>query len=120
MIVLDVHEILSPAHHIIFMEHIPNGELFDVLASPEPSVAGKPLSEGTSRRILQDVISGMAECYRYGVTHRDLKPEPGREFIRTELGQACQSVRASIMCGRKGEVLRWLVPVPSNPLSGHG
>ncbi|CAE7751397.1 CIPK11 [Symbiodinium sp. CCMP2456] len=75
MIVLDVHEILSPAHHIIFMEHIPNGELFDVLASPEPSVAGKPLSEGTSRRILHDVISGMAECYRYGVTHRDLKPE---------------------------------------------
>ena len=76
MIVLDVHELFSPAHHIIFMEHIPNGELFDVLASPEPSVAGKPLSEGTSRRILQDVISGMAECYRYGVTHRDLKPEP--------------------------------------------
>ncbi|CAE7236269.1 CIPK20 [Symbiodinium pilosum] len=75
MIVLDVHELFSPAHHIIFMEHIPNGELFDVLASPEPSVAGKPLSEGTSRRILQDVISGMAECYRYGVTHRDLKPE---------------------------------------------
>ncbi|CAE7258949.1 CIPK11 [Symbiodinium necroappetens] len=75
MIVLDVHETLSPAHHIIFMEHIPNGELFDVLASPEESVAGKPLSEGTSRRILHDVISGMAECYRYGVTHRDLKPE---------------------------------------------
>mmetsp|Transcript_54998 Transcript_54998/g.103032 ORF Transcript_54998/g.103032 Transcript_54998/m.103032 type:complete len:389 (-) Transcript_54998:58-1224(-) len=74
-IVLDVQEKFSPAHHIIFMEHIPNGELFDVLASPEPSVAGKPLSEGTSRRILQDVISGMAECYRYGVTHRDLKPE---------------------------------------------
>ena len=87
MIVLDVHETLSPAHHIIFMEHIPNGELFDVLASPEESVAGKPLSEGTSRRILHDVISGMAECYRYGVTHRDLKPEPGPEFIRTLLGQ---------------------------------
>ena len=80
MIVLDVHAHLSPAHHIIFMEHIPNGELFDVLASPEPSVAGKPLSEGTSRRILRDVISGMAECYRFGVTHRDLKPEPEPDF----------------------------------------
>ena len=55
------------------MEHIPNGELFDVLASQEPSVAGKPLAEGTSRRILRDVISGMAECYRFGVMHRDLK-----------------------------------------------
>jgi len=75
LIVLNVHEIFAPAHHIIFMEHIPNGELFDVLASPEPSVAGKPLAEGTSRRILRDVISGMAECYRFGVTHRDLKPE---------------------------------------------
>ena len=71
--VLNVHEIFAPAHHIIFMEHIPNGELFDVLASQEPSVAGKPLAEGTSRRILRDVISGMAECYRFGVTHRDLK-----------------------------------------------
>ena len=69
--VLNVHEIFAPAHHIIFMEHIPNGELFDVLASQEPSVAGKPLAEGTSRRILRDVISGMAECYRFGVTHRD-------------------------------------------------
>lgn len=75
LIVLNVHEIFAPAHHIIFMEHIPNGELFDVLASQEPSVAGKPLAEGTSRRILRDVISGMAECYRFGVTHRDLKPE---------------------------------------------
>lgn len=74
--VLNVHEIFAPAHHIIFMEHIPNGELFDVLASPEPSVAGKPLAEGTSRRILRDVISGMAECYRFGVTHRDLKWQP--------------------------------------------
>ncbi|CAJ1454026.1 unnamed protein product, partial [Effrenium voratum] len=75
LIVLNVHGIFAPAHHIIFMEHIPNGELFDVLASQEPSVAGKPLNEGTSRRFLKDIISGMAECYRYGVTHRDLKPE---------------------------------------------
>jgi len=75
MIVLDVSSHFSPAHHIIFMEHIPNGEMFELLASQEPSVAGRPVSEGTSRRFLHDVINGMAECYKFGVTHRDLKPE---------------------------------------------
>mmetsp|Transcript_55359 Transcript_55359/g.132063 ORF Transcript_55359/g.132063 Transcript_55359/m.132063 type:complete len:410 (-) Transcript_55359:5-1234(-) len=75
MIVLNVKEHFPFCAHIIFMEHVPNGELFDFIASPEPAVAGKPVSEGTSRRFLHDVISGMAECYRCGVTHRDLKPE---------------------------------------------
>merc|ERR550539_1137364 len=65
----------SPAKHIIIMEYIPNGELFDFINSPEPMVKGKPVSEGTSRRFLHDVISGMAECYKFGITHRDLKPE---------------------------------------------
>lgn len=75
MIVLDVEAAFPYAKHIIFMEHVPNGELFDFIASAEPSVAGQPVSEGTCRRFLQDVICGMAECYRYGVAHRDLKPE---------------------------------------------
>lgn len=73
--VLNVGAQFPHAKHIIFMEHIPNGELFDLLASGEPSVAGKPVSEGTSRRFLHDIIQGMAECYKFGVTHRDLKPE---------------------------------------------
>lgn len=72
---MDINEYFSPAQHIIMMELVPNGELFDLLASPEPSVASKPVSEGTSRRFLHDVINGMAECYRFGITHRDLKPE---------------------------------------------
>jgi serine/threonine protein kinase len=75
MIVLNVQGHLAPAHHIIFMEHVPNGELFELLSSQEPSAAGKPLSEGTIRRFLRDLIHGMAECYRFGITHRDLKPE---------------------------------------------
>jgi serine/threonine protein kinase len=57
------------------MENVPNGELFELLASAEPSVAGKPVSEGTMRRFLRNIIDGMAECYRCGITHRDLKPE---------------------------------------------
>jgi serine/threonine protein kinase len=75
MIVLDVYNHFSPAHSIIVMEHIPNGELFEMLASQEPSVAGQPVSDGTSRRFVRDIVSGMAECYRFGINHRDLKPE---------------------------------------------
>jgi len=75
MLVLDVQSHFAPAHHVIFMEHVPNGELFELLSSEEPGVAGKPVSEGTMRRFLHDVIHGMAECYRHGITHRDLKPE---------------------------------------------
>jgi len=74
LLVLNCNGQFPPAHHIIFMEQVPNGELFDFVASPEPNV-GRSVSEGTSRRFLHDVISGMAECYRFGLTHRDLKPE---------------------------------------------
>jgi len=59
-----------PAEHIICMELVPNGELFDFIDQ-----LSSPASEGTSRRFLHDVIAGMAECCRSGLTHRDLKPE---------------------------------------------
>jgi len=75
MIVLDISEHFAPAKHMIIMEHVPNGELFELISSQESSVSGKPVSEGTSRRFLRDMINGMAECYRFGITHRDLKPE---------------------------------------------
>lgn len=97
LVVLNVRDKFSPAHHMILMEHVPNGELFEFIASGELAVAGKPVSEGTSRRFLQDVISGMAECYRFGITHRDLKPEnlllgeDGRIVI-IDLGHAKRAV----------------------------
>lgn len=75
MILKNISTHFHPAHHVIFMEHVPNGELFEFLASQEPSVRDKSVSEGTSRRFMRDIISGMAECYSHGVTHRDLKPE---------------------------------------------
>jgi len=74
-IVLDVHAHFAPAHHIIIMEHVPNGELFSLLTSQETAVVGKPVSEGSSRRFLHDIINGVAECYMHGISHRDLKPE---------------------------------------------
>jgi len=75
MLVLNCGRQFKPAQHIIFMELIPNGELFNLLVSSDRNVIGRPVSEGTSRRFLHDVIIGMAECYRFGLTHRDLKPE---------------------------------------------
>jgi serine/threonine protein kinase len=75
MIVMDVQRHFAPAHHMIIMENIPNGELFELLASDDSAAPGRPLNEGTTRRFLHDVIHGMAQCYRYGVTHRDLKPD---------------------------------------------
>jgi serine/threonine protein kinase len=69
MIVRNAGKHFGPAQDLLIMEHIPNGELFDLLASREP------VSAGTSRRLLRDVISGMAACYRSGVSHRNLKPE---------------------------------------------
>eukprot|EP00929_Paragymnodinium_shiwhaense_P112037 TRINITY_DN80291_c0_g1_i1.p1 TRINITY_DN80291_c0_g1~~TRINITY_DN80291_c0_g1_i1.p1 ORF type:complete len:444 (-),score=88.83 TRINITY_DN80291_c0_g1_i1:81-1271(-) len=72
-VVSDVGSLFSPAVHMIMMEFVPNGELFEILAAP--TVAEVPVSQGTARRFIRDVIAGMAECYRFGVTHRDLKPE---------------------------------------------
>jgi len=75
MLVLNCKGQFPPAQHIIIMEQVPNGELFDFVASGEHGVSGKSVSDGTSRRFLHDVVHGMAECYRFGLTHRDLKPE---------------------------------------------
>lgn len=112
MIVLDVNENFAPANHIILMENVPNGELFELLASQESSVAGKPVSEGTMRRFLRDLIRGMAECYRFGITHRDLKPEnllinEEGTIVIIDLGHAKRGEAAPISLNR-------------NPSSGPG
>jgi len=70
MLVLNCACQFRPAQHIIFMELVPNGDMYDFIDQLK-----SPVSNGTSRRFLHDVISGMAECYRSGLTHRDLKPE---------------------------------------------
>ena len=60
----------NPARHIVVMEAIPNGELFDFITAE-----GTALSEGTMRRLVHGLINGMAELCKYGITHRDLKPD---------------------------------------------
>jgi len=70
-ILKDIGTLFQHAHHVIFMDLLPNGELFEFLLAA-PTTA---MSVGTCRRFLQDIIQGMAQCYRSGITHRDLKPE---------------------------------------------
>ena len=61
----------DPARHIVVMEAIPNGELFDLITAEAAA-----LSDGTMRRLVHDIINGMSELCKCGITHRDLKP-PG-------------------------------------------
>jgi len=76
MIVLGVERHFSPACDILFMEYVPNGELFDMIVPVDEVVQqGVSLSASTCRRFMWDIIRGMAQCYRVGLTHRDLKPE---------------------------------------------
>lgn len=70
MILSNVRDHFRFAHHVVFMEEVPHGELFDLIAAP-----GTVLSEGTSRRLVCDIIRGMAASYTAGVGHRDLKPD---------------------------------------------
>mmetsp|Transcript_33761 Transcript_33761/g.78027 ORF Transcript_33761/g.78027 Transcript_33761/m.78027 type:complete len:658 (+) Transcript_33761:46-2019(+) len=60
----------DPARHIVVMEAIPNGELFDLITAEAAA-----LSDGTMRRLVHDIVNGMAELCKYGITHRDLKPD---------------------------------------------
>jgi serine/threonine protein kinase len=111
LIILAARSHFAPAHSVIIMEHVPNGELFEMLASQEPSIADWPVSEGTSRRFLHDIINGMAECYRFGITHRDLKPE---NLLINEQGNI---VIIDLGHAKRGEPLKRLDSSPSeNPL----
>lgn len=60
----------DPARHIVVMEAIPNGELFDLITAEAAA-----LSDGTMRRLVHDIINGMSELCKCGITHRDLKPD---------------------------------------------
>ncbi|CAL1158747.1 unnamed protein product [Cladocopium goreaui] len=60
----------NPARHIVVMEAIPNGELFDLITAE-----GQAMTDGTMRRLVHGIINGMAELCKYGITHRDLKPD---------------------------------------------
>jgi len=65
---------LRPACHIIVMDFVPYGELFDLVVGRTADPLGA-LSEGTMRRFMHDLIDGLHELTVNGIAHRDLKPE---------------------------------------------
>ena len=51
------------------MEYVSGGELFEYIVNKSR------LSERETRKLFQQLISGVDYCHRHGVVHRDLKPE---------------------------------------------
>ncbi|KAH7648179.1 hypothetical protein FG379_000103 [Cryptosporidium bovis] len=68
--IIRLYEVLdTPTDIYMIMEYVKGGELFDYILQK-----GR-LSEDESRRLFQQLISGMEYCYLNGICHRDLKPE---------------------------------------------
>ncbi|MEE6458105.1 hypothetical protein FKM82_000177 [Ascaphus truei] len=61
--------ISTPTDIFMVMEYVAGGELFDYICKN-----GK-LDEKESRRLFQQILSGVDYCHRHMVVHRDLKPE---------------------------------------------
>lgn len=68
--IIRLYEVIdTPSDIYIIMEYVTGGELFDYITQK-----GR-ISEDESRRLFQQIISGMEYCYINRICHRDLKPE---------------------------------------------
>ena len=68
--VIRMYELIdSPTELFMIMEYVSGGELFDYI------VHKVRLRESESRRLFQQIISGVEFCHSHMVCHRDLKPE---------------------------------------------
>ncbi|KAK2912006.1 hypothetical protein QQF64_027889 [Cirrhinus molitorella] len=68
--IIKLYQVIStPTDIFMVMEYVSGGELFDYICKN-----GK-LDEKESRRLFQQIISGVDYCHRHMVVHRDLKPE---------------------------------------------
>ncbi|KAH8741219.1 hypothetical protein FG386_000126 [Cryptosporidium ryanae] len=68
--IIRLYEVIdTPTDIYMIMEYVKGGELFDYILQK-----GR-LSDDESRRLFQQLISGMEYCYLNGICHRDLKPE---------------------------------------------
>ncbi|EEA05749.1 5'-AMP-activated protein kinase catalytic subunit alpha-1, putative [Cryptosporidium muris RN66] len=68
--IIRLYEVIdTPSDIFMVMEYINGGELFDYI------VQKGRLNENESRRLFQQLISGIEYCYINRICHRDLKPE---------------------------------------------
>ncbi len=71
-IVSFIHAFSTPAHHILVLEHIGGGELFDLVSSPE---SHSRLDEPVLRRIFGELCRAAGWMHAVGLVHRDIKLE---------------------------------------------
>ncbi|EGC29439.1 hypothetical protein DICPUDRAFT_58802 [Dictyostelium purpureum] len=68
--IIKLYEVIETTTDIFMvMEYVTGGELFEYI------VKNGKLSEDESRRLFQQMISGVDYCHHHMVVHRDLKPE---------------------------------------------
>ncbi|KAI0093832.1 kinase-like domain-containing protein [Irpex rosettiformis] len=71
-IVAYIHAFSTPSHHILVLEHVAGGELFDLVSSQEIHAR---LSEPLLRRIFGELCRAVAWMHAVGLIHRDIKLE---------------------------------------------
>ncbi|EGG21468.1 putative protein serine/threonine kinase [Cavenderia fasciculata] len=68
--IIKLYEVIeTPTDIFMIIEYVTGGELFEYI------VKNGKLSEDESRRLFQQMISGVEYCHHHMVVHRDLKPE---------------------------------------------
>uniref|UniRef100_A0A452H7H3 5'-AMP-activated protein kinase catalytic subunit alpha-1 n=3 Tax=Gopherus TaxID=38771 RepID=A0A452H7H3_9SAUR len=68
--IIKLYQVIStPSDIFMVMEYVSGGELFDYICK------NGRLDEKESRRLFQQILSGVDYCHRHMVVHRDLKPE---------------------------------------------
>ena len=69
--VCSLHETVSCTHHLfIVVEYCSRNDLLAFIRAEN----GKQLPEDTVRKIMQQIVSGVAHIHQQGYIHRDLKP----------------------------------------------
>ncbi|KAM6306645.1 5'-AMP-activated protein kinase catalytic subunit alpha-1-like [Podargus strigoides] len=68
--IIKLYQVIStPTDIFMVMEYVSGGELFDYICK------NGRLDEKESRRLFQQILSGVDYCHRHMIVHRDLKPE---------------------------------------------
>uniref|UniRef100_A0A8C5V1D8 5'-AMP-activated protein kinase catalytic subunit alpha-1 n=2 Tax=Microcebus murinus TaxID=30608 RepID=A0A8C5V1D8_MICMU len=75
--IIKLYQVIStPSDIFMVMEYVSGGELFDYICKNGRKYdVLEVLDEKESRRLFQQILSGVDYCHRHMVVHRDLKPE---------------------------------------------
>lgn len=71
-IVSYIHAFSTVSHHILVLEHVSGGELFDLVSSPD---AHARLGELLLRRLFGELCRAVSWMHAVGLVHRDIKLE---------------------------------------------